>query len=65
METNTQEQPNQVQSENTSTTNKPTPIDIKTISTVELKSLAYDLNILLGRTQQNLKVVVDELNTRG
>lgn len=39
-------------------------IDLKSLSVTDLKALAYDLNILMGRTQQNLKVVVQELESR-
>ena len=39
-------------------------IDIKGLSDIELKALAYDLNILIGRSQQHLQMVIRELEGR-
>lgn len=38
--------------------------DLKTLSVTELKALAYDFQMLLAQTQQNLQVVAQELKTR-
>ena len=39
-------------------------IDLKTLSVTELKAIAYDLQILMAQTQQNLQVIVQELKAR-
>jgi hypothetical protein len=41
-----------------------TNINLKTMSVVELKSIAYDLQMLFAQTQQNLKIVSQELQSR-
>ena len=38
--------------------------DLKQASVTELKALAFDLNVLITRTQQNLKIVMQELESR-
>ena len=38
--------------------------DIKTLDIVQLKALAYDLQLLLTQTQQNLQIVAQEIKYR-
>jgi phosphoribosyl-ATP pyrophosphohydrolase len=42
----------------------PNQVDLSNFSLVELKALMYDLNVLLVQTQQNLKIVSNELELR-
>ena len=39
-------------------------LDLKTLSVTELKAIAYDLQMLIAQTQQNLQIVAQELKSR-
>jgi hypothetical protein len=41
-----------------------TNINLKTMSVVELKAISYDLQMLFAQTQNNLKIVSQELQSR-
>lgn len=39
-------------------------MDIATLTTIELKSLAYDQMVLLTQTQHNLRIIEQEIQKR-